>query len=343
MTTTSPRHTTPPPAREVTEPAAPQSLSRRLASVLARSGAVGELAAFYVVMVIVLSFTASRFATYSNAVIVVSSAAVLGIVSIGQTFVVVGGGFDLSVAGTVPLTAVLFVKFANAPFPVAVAIVLTLACGLAVGLLNALFVTRVRINPLITTLAMWTIAAALADIISNGSSEGLNSLGAAWLGNPVTNQIPAFVVLFLLLAVLAAIVLRYSVFGRTVYAIGGNPEASWIAGLRVNLASTAVYAISGALAALGGLILASQVLSSSPTAGSDTGLNSVTAVVLGGAAVGGGSGGIGGTILGVLILATVSNGLTLLQIPPFYGQVVTGVILLAAVGLGQLRRRRELL
>jgi ribose/xylose/arabinose/galactoside ABC-type transport system permease subunit len=142
---------------------------------------------------------------------------------------------------------------------------------------------------------------------------------------------------FLILAAVAAAVLKFSVYGRCVYTVGGNREAAQLAGLRVDTIDFSVYVLSGACAGFAGAIAASQLLAAAPDIGVDTGLNSIAAVVLGGAALAGGIGTISGTVLGVLLLTTIANGLGLLQVASFYQTVITGVVLLVAVGFSQLR------
>jgi len=140
-----------------------------------------------------------------------------------------------------------------------------------------------------------------------------------------------------LLALAAAFLLRFTIFGRMVYAVGGNPEASRLAGIRVDLVVIAVYVLCAALASFAGVVVSSQLLAGSATVGADAALSSIAAVVLGGASLSGGIGGIGGTMIGVLILGTVANGMALLQVPSFYQQIATGGILLLGVGFARLR------
>jgi ribose transport system permease protein len=145
------------------------------------------------------------------------------------------------------------------------------------------------------------------------------------------------VLVLVVLAVIAFLTLRYTVFGRMLYAIGGNREASRLAGMRVNLITVLVYVLCSSLAALAGVIVASQLLAGSATVGADAALQSIAAVILGGAALTGGVGGIPGTLIGVLVLGTITNGMALMQVPAFYQQIATGSILLLAVAFGRLR------
>lgn len=148
---------------------------------------------------------------------------------------------------------------------------------------------------------------------------------------------PRYVWTLFVLAIITFIALRYTVFGRMLYSVGGNREAARLAGVRVNAMTITVYITSGILSGFAGVLLAQQLLAGAPSVGSTEGLQSITAVILGGASLAGGTGGIPGTLLGVLVIGTVSNGLALMQVPTFYQQIATGAILLLAVGLGRLR------
>jgi ribose transport system permease protein len=207
---------------------------------------------------------------------------------------------------------------------------------LVVGVCNGLIVTVLGINPLITTLATVSITGGLAFTVSNGLTVTLTNVGDAPLGNVLWGM-PRYVWTMFVLAIIVFIVLRYTVFGRMLYSVGGNREATRLAGVPVNAITMAVYVLSGILSSFAGVMLAQQLLAGAPSVGSTQGLQSITAVILGGAALTGGTGGIPGTLLGVLVIGTVSNGLALMQVPTFYQQIATGVILLLAVGLGRLR------
>ena len=295
------------------------------------------LTTFYLLVIIYFSVTADHFLTYSNALAILSNVTLIGIVSIGQALAIISGGFDLSVSGTVPLGAVTFVIFSNMGLPLPVAILLAVLCGSVVGLVNALIITRIGINPLITTLGTLSIASGLAYTVTNGQTVTLKNLDNAALANTTVGGIPYYVIALVLLALISFFVLRNTVFGRMLYAIGGNREASRLAGIRIDLITSSVYVISGSLAAFAGVIISSELLAGTPTVGSDAALSSIAAVILGGAALTGGVGGIPGTLVGVLVLGTIANGMALLAVPAFYQQVATGAVLLLAVGFGRLR------
>ncbi|HUG14177.1 MAG TPA: ABC transporter permease [Thermomicrobiales bacterium] len=295
------------------------------------------IGAVYVIIVIFFSFATEHFFTYSNGINVLTNVTVIGIVAIGQTIAIISGGFDLSVSGVVPLGAVSFAILTNAGWPVTLAIMMVLLIGASVGVVNGLVVTIVGINPLIATLGTLSITSGLAYTLSKGVTIPFQNRGAGVLADKTAGGISYYVLLLLFLSIVGFVMLRYTVFGRMLYAIGGNREASRLAGMRVNLVTVLVYVTCSALAALAGVVVASQLLAGSATVGSQAALQSIAAVILGGAALTGGVGGIPGTLIGVLVLGTVSNGMALMQVPAFYQQIATGSILLLAVAFGRLR------
>jgi len=292
---------------------------------------------FYLMVLVFFAFTSPYFFTYSNATNILTNVAVIGIVALGQSMVIISGGFDLSVGGTLPLGAVLFALLANAGFGVAGATALVVLSGGGIGLINGLIVTKIKISPLIATLGTLSIAGGLAYTVTNGVTVPFADVADGVLADYAVRGVSWYVVAFGLLALAAAFLLRFTIFGRMVYAVGGNPEASRLAGIRVDLVVIAVYVLCAALASFAGVVVSSQLLAGSATVGADAALSSIAAVVLGGASLSGGIGGIGGTMIGVLILGTVANGMALLQVPSFYQQIATGGILLLGVGFARLR------
>lgn len=289
-------------------------------------------------LLLYFSVSADRFATTNNAFIILSDIAVIGIVSIGQTLAIVSGGFDLSTSGMVPLGSIIFAEFLNSGYGLAFTLLITLVIGALVGAINGLIITKLGINPLITTLGMLSITGGTAASIANGVSIPFDNPVSNFLGDNAAGNIANDVWIFLGLILVTALVARFTVFGRSLYSIGGNREASWLAGIKVDRVTTTVYILSGTLSALAGAILASQLLTGSTTVGTDSALTSITAVVLGGGSLSGGVGSIGGTVIGVLVLGVFRNGLALKHVAPFYQQIATGLILLLAVAFSQLRQ-----
>ena len=318
--------------------APPEGMSKRLTRLLVPFFGIGF---FYLLVIIAFASSSDRFLTYSNLANILSNTSVIGIVALGQVLAIISGGFDLSVTGVLPLGAVTYAILSNAGCNNVEAMALSLLVGAFVGLFNGFVITRLKINPLIATLGSMSITGGLAFSLSNGATISFSNPDAGWLANEIAPGIAYYVVAFVVLAILMTVLLRLSVFGRMLYAVGGNRDASRLAGIRTDAVTVAVYVVCGALAALAGVIVSNQLLAGSATVGTDAALSSIAAVVLGGASLAGGVGSVGGTLVGVLILGTIANGMVLLQIPSFYQQIATGAILLLGVGLARLRERLE--
>jgi ribose transport system permease protein len=308
--------------------------SSRVARVLVQ--ALG-LFAFYVAILIFFSIRSEQFLSVSNTINILSNVSVIGIVSIGQALTLISGGFDLSVGGTVPLGAVIYTQLINSGIEIVPAILLTVCAGGVVGVVNGVLITKVGINPLIATLGTMSITQGLAFTITGGLTQSFQNLDAGILAESSVGNIPNHIWALAIVSIVTFVILRFTVYGRSVYVIGGNREAGRLAGLRVDLITISVYVSCAALAAFAGVIVSSQLLAGSATLGANSALTSIAAVVLGGASLAGGRGGVGGTLIGVLILGTLSNGLALMAVPAFYQQIATGVVLLLAVGLGKVR------
>ncbi len=295
------------------------------------------LGGFYVIVLVYFSIAAAPyFFTTTNAVNILSNISVIGVVTIGQALVLIAGGFDLSVAGTVPLGGVIFTMLLNRGVNIPEAWIIAVLAGCGIGVANGLIITRIGINALVTTLGTLSITSGLAYVVTNGETVAFNNLNQDPIDTVVAGM-PLYVWTMILISLVAFVLLRFSVFGRMLYAIGGNREASRLAGIRVDLVTTVVYAISGSLGCFAGVMLAQQLIAGAPTVGSTAALTSIAAVILGGASLSGGVGGIPGTLVGVLVLGTIANGMALMQVPSFYQQIATGGILLLAVGFGRLR------
>lgn len=292
---------------------------------------------FLLIVVAFFSFASPYFLTWTNSVNVLSNVSVIGIVALGQVLVIISGGFDLSVSGTLPLGAVLYALCVNAGIDPVPAAFLVMGAGAAVGVFNGVVITAIGISPLIATLGTLSITGGLAYTFSDGVTIPIRDLVDGWLADYALPGISWFLLVFVVLSLVLMLVLRHTTFGRMLYAVGGNREASHLAGIRVNLVIVGVYTLCAILASLAGIVVASQLLAGSATVGANAALSSISAVVLGGASLAGGAGSIGGTLIGVLILGVIANGMTLLQVPAFYQQIATGVVLLLGVIFSRIR------
>lgn len=297
------------------------------------------LGLFLIVLAAIFWSQNTAFASGDNLSNILGNASVIGIVSLGQLLVIISGGFDLSVSGTVPLGGVVFALILNKGWSVPEAVVGAVFVAALFGIANGVLVGFVKISPLIATLGTWYISAGLALTLSDGIQipfvDLTNGVLSARTFLGMNNQIWIFLGMSLVIAFL----LRFTVFGRSLYALGGNREAARLAGISVNAMTVTVYVISALMGGLGGAVLASQLLTGSGTAGINSALESIAAVVLGGAALTGGVGFVSGTLIGVLILGALSNGMSMLGIPAFFQTMATGIVLLVAVMLSQFRKK----
>ena len=295
-----------------------------------------------VVLCIAFTFASPVFLSVRNLLNILDQGTVLGILSIGMTLVIILGGIDLSVGSVLAFSMMILGWLSHdCNLPLVVAIVAALLVGALCGWMNGLLVTRAKLPAFIATLSMMTISRGLANIIT----DGRQIVGyPAWFDSFATVRYFGFLSLTVALAVVLVVTswifLRYRAAGRGLYAIGGSAEVARLAGIRVRQMTTWVYVTAGLLSGLGGIVLASRLDSSQPSAGLGYELDAIAAVVIGGASLSGGVGGIGGTVVGVLIIGVLHNGLNLTGVSPFIQQVVIGVVIALAVSSDTLRRRK---
>ncbi len=306
----------------------------KVARFLADNGALVGL----VVICIALFIATPNFLTSGNLLNVGIQAAVIAILAFGMTFVIVTAGIDLSVGSLAALGAMATAfMFAEAGIPGLLSLILGLAIGALTGAASGLAIAYAKLPPFIATLAMLSIARGLTLVISDGrpisTPEAVNFLGSD-LG-----PLPVPIIMMAIAGLACAFILNKTVLGRTMYAIGGNPEAARLSGLPVKKVLVTVYALSGLFAGLAGLVLAGRLASAQPTAGAGYELDAIAAVVIGGASLAGGVGGAFGTLIGALLLAVIRNGLNILNVSSFWQQVVIGLVIAIAVGMDSLRKK----
>jgi ribose/xylose/arabinose/galactoside ABC-type transport system permease subunit len=315
----------------------------------------GAVAVLVVLIVIVNLKSHGSFLEASNIVRVLRQITYNCVLGVGQTFVIITGGIDLSVGSLVALTGVVAATFANAlhlsGFPlIAATLIVTVAVGAGAGWINALPVVKLNLPPFITTLAMLEMALGASFIISHGrpvplaSSDFQHTGIGSFLGGVTSAlhlpSIPVPVVWMVVILVAASILLRRTRFGRYVFAIGGNEEAARLAGINVARTKTLVYVISGACAAIVGFLYMALFSSGSPQTGTgDELLESIAAVVVGGTSLMGGRGSIVGTFFGALLIGVLYNAMNLLNVDSYLQKVVLGAVILLAVVLDELRKR----
>lgn len=311
-----------------------QGFSQRFRRIWSRYGIFIILGIF----ALALMLLTDRFFTVTNLLNVARQVSVLALMSCGLLAVIITGNVDLTVGAFLGLVGALFALWSKS-YGVLLGILMGFAVALLVGFINGFLSTRGKGLSVIVTLAMMTIFQGITLLITGGRPiigipENIRVIGTGYLG-----PIPIPVVIAVMVAVLMHIVLRYTTFGRELYAIGGNSEASRLSGIPNTMRIIQAFMISATLAALGGLVLIARVSSAQPTAGVGDELNAVGAVLIGGASLSGGAGTVLGTLAGVLILGMISNGLNLLHVDPFYQYVIKGLIILFAILMDQWGRK----
>lgn len=304
-----------------------------------KTGNTGKLLAKYgiyiafAILFVILSITSESFLTTTNIINILRQVSIIGIVAIGMSFVIITGGIDLSVGSIMALSAVVAASFAQADssYSILIPMIIGVTVGLACGLINGVLVAKWKVAPFIATLGMMTAARGLAMVYTDGRpviglSSSYNNIGSGYIfGFPIP------VLAFLVIVLVGIFILNFTVFGRHVFATGGNEQSAKLSGIHISTVKIGVYAISGLLAGIGGMILSSRIMSGSPVLGQGYELDAIAAVVIGGTSLFGGVGSLLGTLVGVLIIGVMNNGLDLLNVSSYYQQILKGAIIVIAV------------
>jgi ribose transport system permease protein len=264
-----------------------------------------------------------------------------GLMAVGMTFVIISGGFDLSVGGTYAAATVLSASLVvNMHLPIPIAVLLTVLMGAGIGLVNGVVITRLEVNPFVATLGMGFIVTGLNEVVSNATPVLVDNPAFQILGGGDLLGLPIPGIILVIVLIVGDLLLGRSVYGRYVYAIGGSDEASRLTGLRTRSVRTLAYVITGALAALAGCIIASQLGEGQGDIGQNVELGVITIVIVGGNAVSGGEGAMWRTVTGIAILAILGNAFDHLQISTFWQEVIEGTIIIAAMAIDSYGKRR---
>jgi ribose transport system permease protein len=323
----------------------------RRASVRVATAAGGRGGAVAILLLLVLAFFIATpdFLTLRNLLNILRQYSVPAILAVGQTVVIVSAGIDLSVAATAALSGSLMgVAFAHWGWPEPLALLLGLGAGFGVGAVNGFVITRWRVPDFIATLGTLAAVRGVALLVTDGlpvpdytrAVEGRTIPGSVGtLGSDSALGVPLIVVVAVVSAVAGWFVLMRTKLGRSAYAIGGNREAARVSGIRVDRAKRRIYVISGLMASVAGMMLAGRLASANALMADGMELQSIAAVVIGGTNLFGGEGGVGGTMIGILIIGVLANGLNILGVADFWQRVVNGLIIVIVVALDQWRRR----
>jgi ribose transport system permease protein len=322
------------------------------AKTMFRADAIQRIMAFSALIVLAIGFSLASpyFRTFDNFVGILLATAVNGVLGLGVTFIIITGGIDLSVGTVLTLSAVMTGVFiTNWHLPIPIGILGGVLTGSIAGLINGTLISRMKIPPFIATLGMLYATKGLSLVISELKPIYFNDtpiFREMAMGSILGKIIPGFaipnaVLILFGAAIIAHLILSRTILGRYTYALGSNEEATRLSGVNVASWKTAVYTLGGLFSGVGGVLMAARLNSAQPALGAGYELDAIAAVVIGGTSLSGGEGSILGTIIGAFIISTLTNGLRILSVPQEWQMVVTGGIVVMAVYLDILRRRRK--
>lgn len=293
-----------------------------------------------IVLFVALAIASPHFLTETNLSSVVRQTAVINIMSLGMTIIIIAGGIDLSVGAILAMSGVLGAMAMERGLPIPVGILAGILTGLFWGFVNGILTTRLRIAPFIVTLGTLGIIRGLTLIITNGLPVHGVPQGFSFLGEGNLLGVPFVLWVLVVCALATHVILEHTRLGRYAYAIGSNTDAAVYAGVPVGFDTTTVYALGGMLTGLAGMIEASRLMTGQPAAGNGYELQAIAAVVIGGGSLHGGEGSVIGTLIGAFIMGLLSNGSDLLGVSPYLQQAIIGAVIILAVTVDELRKRR---
>lgn len=293
------------------------------------------------IMIIIMTVLSDKFFRFSNFVNIIRQSAAIGIIAIGQCLVIIGGGIDLSVGSIMAFSGcIMAVGATQWQLPPVVALLLGIVSGLAVGLFNGFIITKFKLQDFIATLGTMTAIQGVALLVSDGLPISGIPMSLMYVGSEKVFSIPVSVFVFIFIAIVGYVLLNQTSFGRNIFAIGGNMEASRVSGISIHKTKVGANIFSGFCCAVAGLVMIGRLNSANALMGAEHELTSIAAVVLGGTSINGGAGSIGGTIIGVVTMGVLNNGLDLLNISAFWQKVVLGLVIIVVVTMDTWRREK---
>ncbi|WP_020601644.1 ABC transporter permease [Spirosoma spitsbergense] len=322
----------------------PPSPSKTTLSYKTRFGRLGQygLLIAFLGICLTLSLITPRFFTVQNLMIIVTQVSINALLAFGVTFIIITGGIDLSIGSMVAVTGVAAASFAHPDtYPVVVPVVIGLLAGLLFGAFNGFVITRSHVPPFIVTLGTMTIGRGLALILSKGRPISNLSDSFNFIGGGKILGVPTLIVILIVAFIGCSVLLKKTVIGRYMYAVGGNEQAARASGIPIGKVKLVVYTLGGLLAALAGILLTSRITTGQPNAGQGFELDAIAAAIIGGTSTSGGTGTMTGTLLGALLIGVISNGLDLLNVTSYYQEVVMGAIIIGAVVLDSMNQTNK--
>ena len=306
-------------------------------------GVVGNVLLANILLIVIFSILSPYFLTRINFVNIFRQSAPLAMAAVGITIVIISGGIDLSIASNISLCNVLLAMFlVRFQIPLFISIILVFVLGIILGLFNGFLVTVIRIPPIIATLATSITFSGIAFTITQGYSINIPiDSGIKYLGSGQILLIPVSIILVVLIYFLTQLILQNTGFGRIVYGLGGNTEAVYLSGISVRKYTLIIYMVCGFFAAFASLLLTARVANGHPNGGAGMEMDAIASAVLGGTSIFGGMGNVWGTLIGVITMTIILNGLNLLNINPYIQIIVKGLILASAVGISSIKSTKR--
>lgn len=314
---------------------------KKLGSLLSKAGTNLSLILALLVMSVLFAIMSPHFLTLRNLVNIATYTSINAIMAFGITVAMILAAMDLSQYTVAAVSGMVMALMLRAGLPTGVAIVCALLTGVLLGLLNGVLVSICGVNPIIATLGTQQIYRGFAYLVSNGKNILISNDFLTFIGRGDILGVPVVVLLMIVMFAITAYVLKYTSFGRKIYAIGGNKNASYLSGINIRRVQMGGFVYCSVAGALGGILLASQVGVALPTCGIGSDMDVIASVVLGGVSLSGGCGKVSSTLLGALILQTIGNGMTLLSVQSYWQMVIKGIVLILAVLIDVMRSKKR--
>ena len=326
----------------MSEKKAKKAVDNKFAAFIKENLGIMVALAVMCIFLAVFPATSSSFLTPKNMFNILRQISTNMLLACGMTMVIILGGIDLSVGSIIALSGVLSAGcVARYGLPIPVALIVGVRVGLLIGCINGGIIALTTIPPFIVTLATMNVARGLAKVYTGGSPVRVVTKEWQFLGAGYIGPVPVPVIIMIVVVIISTLIMNRTKMGRHIYAVGGNAQAAVFSGIKVAKVKFFVHAFSGVMAGLAGIILASRMYSGQPTAGEGAEMDAIAAVVVGGTSMSGGSGKIGGTVIGALIIGILNNGLNLLNVNSFWQDVVKGIVILLAVLIDYFRNKKK--
>jgi len=314
------------------------NIGTKVLSKIKDSGTTLSLVIVYIILCAVFTVLSPYFLTLNNFLNIGTYGSIMGVMAVGVTIAMLLGAIDISQWSIATLAGMVAAILMNQDVNWLIAVLAALAVGVVCGIVNGLLIASLKITAIIATMGTMQIFRGVAYLTTNGSTVMIANQQYALIGRGfIFNTVPIALLIVIVAFVLAYLILKYTRFGRYVFAVGGNESASYLTGINIMRVKLKALVISGFCASIAGVIVTSQVGAAIPTTGIGMEMGVLSAVILGGLSLSGGKGKISGTLIGILILATIQNGLTLLSVRTFYQMIINGFVLILAVSMDVIR------